>query len=102
MPTRRDVLAAAAAAFVLPRFARAADAPTYRAAVIGHTGKGDYGHEMDVVFADRPGIEVVAVADPVDAGRAKAQAKTKAARAYADFREMLEKEKPQLVSVAPR
>ncbi|HYE20701.1 MAG TPA: Gfo/Idh/MocA family oxidoreductase [Tepidisphaeraceae bacterium] len=101
-PTRRDVLAAVTAALVLPRFARAADAPTYRAAVIGHTGKGDYGHGMDVVFADRPGIEVIAVADPIDAGRAKAQAKTKAARAYADFREMLEKEKPQLVSVAPR
>ena len=51
---------------------------------MGHTGKGDYGHGMDVVF-DRPDVEVLAVADLNEAGRAKAQKKIGAARAYADL-----------------
>ena len=43
---------------------------TYRAAVVGHTGRGNYGHGMDLAFAGLPGVEVVAVADPDAAGRA--------------------------------
>jgi predicted dehydrogenase len=42
------------------------------------------------------------VADPNDAGRAKASQRTSARRAYADYREMLAREKPELVCVAPR
>jgi predicted dehydrogenase len=57
---------------------------------------------MDLVFADRPGIEIVALADPDEAGRAKAQQRVRARKTYADYREMLEKERPQLVSVCPR
>ena len=78
--------------------------PTFRAAVIGHTGRGDYGHGLDVVFRDVPGVEVVALADAGadSAVRAEATKKAGAARHYADYREMLQKEKPQLVSVAPR
>ena len=74
----------------------------FRAAVIGHTGRGDYGHGLDVIFNDVPGVEVVALADPDDAGRAGAAGRCRAARQYADYREMLDKEKPDLVSVAPR
>ena len=73
-----------------------------RAAVIGHTGLGNYGHGLDVVFNNRNNLEIVAVADADDKGRAAAAAKTKALRQYADYREMLDKEKPHLVSVAPR
>jgi predicted dehydrogenase len=73
-----------------------------RAAIIGHTGRGDYGHGLDVVFKDLPGVEVVAVADPHPAGRETAAKKSGALRQYADYREMLAKEKPRLVSVAPR
>ena len=42
---------------------------------------------------------MVAVADPHDAGRAKAKAACGAARDYADYREMLDKEKPDLVGI---
>ncbi|MBL9186179.1 MAG: Gfo/Idh/MocA family oxidoreductase [Opitutaceae bacterium] len=84
------------------RAAAAEGAPVLKAAIIGHTGRGNFGHGLDVIFNDRPGIEVVAAADPDPAGRARAQKAARAARAYADYREMLEKEKPQLVSVAPR
>ena len=74
----------------------------YRAAIIGHTGKGDYGHGLDVIFNDHTEVQVVAVADPNAAGRAKAAEKCQALRQYDDYHVMLEKEKPQLVSVAPR
>jgi predicted dehydrogenase len=74
----------------------------YRAAIIGHTGAGNYGHGLDLIFAGRPNIEVVAVSDADSDGRAKAAARTGAARQYADYQEMLTKEKPELVSVAPR
>jgi len=102
--TRRDVLragaAAALAAGAAPKLAELPDVLT--AAVIGHTGRGDYGHGLDVAFNGVPGLRVVAVADPDDAGRAKAAQRIGAPRQYADYRQMLEKEKPSLVSVAPR
>src|SRR5262245_58855393 len=67
----------------------------FRAAVIGHTGRGDYGHGLDVIFNDHAGIEVVAVADPVAEGRTKAQERCHAKKAYADYHELLDKERPQ-------
>lgn len=75
---------------------------TYRAAVIGNTGRGDYGHGLDVLFNGMPRVEVVAVADPDAAGRAAAAVRTHAAAQFADYREMLRATKPELVSVAPR
>lgn len=73
-----------------------------KAAVIGYTGRGDYGHGLESIFSGRKGIELVAVADPDETGRKKAQSKINAPRAYADYRELLQKERPQLVSVAMR
>lgn len=45
---------------------------TYRVAVIGHTGRGNYGHGLDKVWLDVPACKIVAVADPVEAGRQQA------------------------------
>ncbi len=73
-----------------------------RAVIIGHTGQGNYGHDHDLVFNGRPAIEVVAVADPDPGGRATAAARSGALRQYADYRDMLEKEKPDLACIAPR
>jgi len=102
--TRRHFLAASAIAGVALSTPRlfAAEGKRYRAAIIGHTGAGDYGHGLDVVFTGRDNIEVVAVADPNDAGRAKAKQRSRAQRDYSDYRELLAKEKPNLVSVAMR
>jgi predicted dehydrogenase len=75
---------------------------TYRVAVIGRTGRGGYGHGLDVVWKGLENVQVVAVADPDAAGRAAAAARLKAKSAYADYRAMLAKEKPQIVSVADR
>ncbi len=74
----------------------------YRVAVIGRTGRGNYGHGLDVVWNDIDQAQVVAVADQDSQGRAAAAKRLKAPRAYADYRRMLEKERPQIVSVGPR
>ena len=95
----RDISVSAALA---PGVLRSAEPTTLRAAVIGHTGRGDYGHGLEGIFQNRPGIELVALADPDEAGRKKIAEKIRASRTYADYREMLAKEKPQLVSVAMR
>ena len=79
-----------------------AAAKRYRAAVIGHTGHGDYGHGWDTAWNGFDSIEVVAVADPVDAGRQAAMKRCGAPRGYRDYREMLSKEKADLVSIGPR
>ncbi len=83
-------------------FVWAADGPRRKAAIIGHTGHGDYGHQLDLVFSELSNVEVVAVADPDSGGREKAAARSKALRQYGDYREMLEREKPDLVAVALR
>lgn len=75
---------------------------TFKACVIGHTGRGDYGHSLEMALLDQPGIEVVAVADPDAAGRSKAAARLKVEKSYADYREMLAKERPNLVAICPR
>jgi predicted dehydrogenase len=75
---------------------------TYRVAVIGRTGKGNYGHGLDTVWLAVPNAKIVAVADEDEKGREAAVARLKAPAGYADFREMLRKEKPEVVSVADR
>jgi len=74
----------------------------YKVAVIGRTGKGNYGHGIDVAWLGIDNVEIVAVADEDEKGRAAAAKRLNAKNAYADYRQMLEKEKPQIVSVADR
>ncbi|MCC6418897.1 MAG: Gfo/Idh/MocA family oxidoreductase [Gemmataceae bacterium] len=76
--------------------------PRYRVAVIGRTGRGNYGHDIDTVWLAFDNVEIVAVADENEQGRALAVKRLKARTAYADYRQMLQKERPQIVSVAPR
>ena len=73
-----------------------------RVAVIGRTGRGDYGHGLDTVWADVPGTTVVAVADDDREGLAKAAKRLGVDRAYADYRQMLDEVKPDIVTIATR
>jgi predicted dehydrogenase len=75
---------------------------TYRVAVIGRTGKGNYGHGLDIVWKEMDNVEIVAVADEDEKGRAAAAKRLGAKSAFADYRELLDKERPQIVSVADR
>jgi len=72
---RRRFLAATAAGVVATRAAMgsAASGPDkkHRVAVIGHTGRGDYGHGLDRVWLDVPETRIVAVADADPQGLAR-------------------------------
>ena len=74
----------------------------YRVGVIGRTGHGNYGHGLDTVWSTIDRAEVVAVADDHAGGFAAAAKRTGAKNAYADYREMLAKEKLDLVAVCQR
>lgn len=67
-----------------------------RAAVIG---VGAMGQHHARVYTDLEAVELVAVADPDEQARAPL-ARRYGLRAYADYREMLDRERPDLVSVA--
>lgn len=73
-----------------------------RAAVIGHTGSGNYGHGLDQLFQRLDGVRLVSIADADPEGLDAAQIRTGAETTYGDFREMLAAESPDLVAVAPR
>jgi predicted dehydrogenase len=74
----------------------------HRVGIIGATGRGDYGHGLDFAFNDLEGFEVVAIADSDPTGLAAAGKRLGVDRLYADYREMLAKEKPSIVSIGPR
>lgn len=102
---RREFLAASTgvlAAAILPKTGFGKERKKYKAAVIGHTGQGDYGHSLHLVWNHRPDVQLVALADPDETGRTKAAVEAGAPKTYADYREMLEKERPDLVSIGPR
>ncbi len=73
-----------------------------RVAVIGHTGRGNYGHGLDTMWLQMPETEIVAVADADGVGRAAAQKKLGGVAAFAEYRNMLDDAKPDIVAVAPR
>ncbi|MEX0794568.1 MAG: Gfo/Idh/MocA family oxidoreductase [Pirellulaceae bacterium] len=99
---RRTFMAASSAAMLLASSLRAEENSKRRVAVIGHTGRGNYGHGLDTVWQKIPEAEIVAVADPHEQGLAKEVEKLKLERGYADYHEMLNETKPEFVSIGPR
>lgn len=103
---RRQVFLTPGLAAAIPALLHGAEQPKsrQRVALIGHTGRGNYGHGLDTVWLKLPETEIVGVADPDAAGLAKELAKLKLApdRGFPDYRAMLDKLKPELVAVCPR
>jgi predicted dehydrogenase len=96
-------IAGGASALAAASYLRAAGAnERVRAAVIGRTGHGDYGHSLDKVWLNMPEANLVAVADDDPQGLSTAATNLKVDKAYSDYREMLDKEKPHVVSIAQR
>ena len=100
--SRRTFLGAAALAATASRSKAAQTSAPFRVGVIGRTGKGDYGHALDTIWLDIPAARIVAVADEDAAGREAAGKRLGASKLYADFREMLDREQLDIVTVAPR
>ncbi|MEQ1860767.1 MAG: Gfo/Idh/MocA family oxidoreductase [Chthoniobacteraceae bacterium] len=74
----------------------------WRVGVIGHTGRGGYGHGLDTMWLHVPETEIIAIADADAAGLAAARKKLKDAPGFADYRAMLREAKPELVAIGPR
>ena len=79
LPRRRFLAGTAAASLAAvtrsrPAAAARAEQPKYRVGVIGHTGRGNYGHGLDRVWLEVPGTKIVAVADADPAAHAAAGA----------------------------
>ncbi len=74
----------------------------YRIGIIGHTGKGNYGHGVDSVWNNIAGWKIISVSDANDDGRAAAKERLGAERTYKDYNSMLAKEQLDIVSVCPR
>ena len=96
---RREFAGTLAAVAALSSVAKAAEARTYRVAVIGHTGRGDYGHGLDTMWGGLPETQVVAVADPNPRGRAAAAHRLGDVPAFDDYRAMLAQTQPDIVAV---
>jgi predicted dehydrogenase len=75
-----------------------------KVAVIGHTGRGDYGHGLDTVWQRNGRTSIVAVADANEVGLAKAATRLKldSAASFGDYRQMLTKVRPDIVAICPR
>ncbi|GAA5504673.1 Gfo/Idh/MocA family oxidoreductase [Novipirellula caenicola] len=101
--SRRCFAASTAAALAaMPLRVHANDSKRWRVGVIGHTGRGDFGHGIDTVWLGLPETEIVAVADADPQGREKAKQRLRCEHAFADYRELIEKTQPEIVAVGPR
>jgi len=77
-------------------------AKIYRVGVIGRTGRGDYGHDVDGAWKAVPRTQVVAIADDDKMGLAATARKLGVDQTFVDYRQMLDKAKPDIVAVCPR
>lgn len=98
---RRHLLTTLPALFASAPLLRA-DEAKLSVAVIGHTGRGAYGHGLDTMWLRIPNVQVVAVADADEKGRAAAVKKLGLKDGYADYQAMLKAVKPEIVAIGPR
>ncbi|HBV62447.1 MAG TPA: 3-chlorobenzoate-3,4-dioxygenase [Rhodopirellula sp.] len=80
------------------------EARSWSVAVIGHTGRGDYGHGLDTVWQHVPNATVKCVADADATGLARELTKLglDADQGYSDYRLMLREVQPDIVAICPR
>ena len=98
---RRRILASLPAAFATSNFAAATD-QKLRVAIIGHTGRGNYGHGLDTMWKLIPATEIIAVADADAKGLADELKKLGTGKGFADYKAMLAEVKPDIVAIGPR
>ena len=97
---RRQLLASSAAT-LFASAARAQESPR-RVAVIGHTGRGNYGHGLDTMWLKMPQTQIVSVSDPDPAGLGAALKRLGDPKPFADYKVMLAEIKPEIVAIGPR
>ncbi|YCM43143.1 Gfo/Idh/MocA family oxidoreductase [Verrucomicrobiaceae bacterium 227] len=95
------VTAATTTACAIPAFGQS-NTRKLRVAIIGHTGRGDYGHGLDTVWQKLTNTGIVAVADANPAGLDKAKARLGVNSGFGDYRAMLAEVKADIVAICPR
>lgn len=70
--------------------------------MIGHTGRGNYGHGLDTLWMQLPQTEIVAVADADQTGLLAAQKRLGGVQGFSDYRQMLKESRPDIAAVCPR
>ncbi|MBK8036650.1 MAG: Gfo/Idh/MocA family oxidoreductase [Verrucomicrobiaceae bacterium] len=95
---RRTLLTALAAA---PLTSFAAETKL-RVAIIGHTGRGNYGHGLDTMWKAIPATEIVAIADADAKGLETELKKIGTGKGFADYHAMLAEVKPDIVAIGAR
>ncbi len=76
--------------------------PPVRVAILGHTGRGNYGHGLDTMWREVHGTKVVAVADADPRGLSQAQTRLGDVQGFADYRELLDRVRPDVAVIASR
>ena len=99
---RRTFLAASAFSLAGSVVGSAAEESRLRVGVIGHTGRGNYGHGLDTVWLKVPETEIVAVADAHPAGLEQAGKRLGVEQQFADYHDMLKAARCDLVAICPR
>mgnify|MGYP000026338342 FL=1 len=99
---RRDFISASALALSTALLRGQTAERLLTVGVIGHTGQGNYGHGEDTVWLKIPQTKIVAVADADPKGLADAAKRLGGVEAYADYKAMLAKAKPDIAAICPR
>ena len=105
---RKDFLKCVSAASLLELLpansilAASASEGFYRVAVIGHTGRGNFGHGLDSMWANVDGVQVVAICDAGAGATGVDISRYPQAKPYKDYQRMLAEVKPDIVAIGPR
>jgi predicted dehydrogenase len=99
---RRHFLTTTSAAGIALGTRAAESGAKIRVAIIGHTGRGNYGHGVDTMWLSMPETEIVGVADADAKGLADELKKLKVEKGFADYHKMLAELKPEIVAIGPR
>lgn len=103
MNRRRFLASAVVTSLALAaRSTASGSAKKLKVGIIGHTGRGNYGHGLDMMWLRLPETEIVAVADPDPAGLAAAKERLKVGQGFLDYRELLSSARPEIVAICPR
>src|SRR5258708_6663119 len=81
---------------------KAGNGKIYRVGVIGSSKRGDYGHGLDIMWREVPGVQLVVVADDNAEGLRKAAKRLGVEQAFSDYHVMLDRVKPDIVAIAAR
>ena len=101
---RRQFAFSALATVAVSQAAAQEESPAYTVGVIGHTGRGNYGHGLDTVWQRNDRTKIVAVADANQVGLTKATGRLKldSTAGFKEYRQMLESVRPDIIAVCPR